>query len=376
MIIISYYAEGYFSPPNKDNVDYGPGDTQSLFFSSIFCEELSASKDTLYSNSFLQSTLYLLSEPSTLTREVDVSFNDVFSIFDKVHQRDFHLFPGSVIAIEACADKSTYDGVGSFYLVKGKSTYEEWSDAGGKNDPKSVASLHIWNFCDEEPTKSISFTVIEEDQYYLMFINDRHMTPYISEIYTNYTIQRRVYDFNESSVINSCSFTTNPCALKMPFQHTTSVLLTYGKPLDWGDEWNNKAIDIMCIPRVWFYIILTATGILLLAASTFFGCVVCCCISRFLLKEDEAEAPLLNSRTGTLYDNSPPMKEMDDPSKYEQGRSGNQYSKTNDRYRTSLVGAKRPNIVAHRTHPPPSFKKSPGPRFAMGSPTYETFTRK
>lgn len=371
VIIITYYAEGYFSP-NK-NVDYGPGDTQDLFFSSLFCEELSTNKDTLYSSSFLKSTLYLLREPPALLGEVEVSFQDIFTIYD-VHQRNFHLFPGSVISLDVCADNNTHNGVGTFYLVKGRSTYEEWLDDGQNNNPQSVASLHVWDFCKDELKNSISYNVTEEDQYYLMFINDRHITPDITKINANYTIQRQIYKYNESSIVNSCSFTTTPCSLKMPFQHITSVLLTYGEPLNWAGNWSNSAISIDCVPRVWFYTVLTALGLLLIAISTFLGCVGCCCCTRLLLSKDAAKAPLLNQHTGILYDTGPSMKEMDNPSIYKHDQSRSKYSKASNRYRTP-IGAVKIKTVPNRAHPPPSFKRSSGSYTRGLPPTYETFTR-
>ena len=371
--MISFYSEGYFIAPDDNDVDYGPGDTQNLFFSSILCQEISPNKNSLYSDNFLPSTLYLLRDPPTLSGEIEVSFEDMFLIYDQVHQRNFHLFPGSVISVDACVDQRTHTGVGTFYLVKGKSIFNDWLDAGGKSAPQSVETLQVQDSCGELGDSSVMYTVIEEDQYYLVFTNDKHVSPYIAAVNASFNIQRRIYKHNESAVVNSCNFTSSPCTLQMPFKRLTSVFLTYGEPENWEDNWSNKAIRVECVSRVWFYTILTALGVLLIAGSIFIGCVICYSCTRVMLTEDEAGAPLLNKWTGSLYSSAPATKEMD---MYNQDRPANEYSKASDNRVIPEASARRPRTLPKTNHTPPSFKPSPGLKYTMGLPTYETFTRR
>ena len=369
MIIISYYAVGDFIPTLDKNVDYGPGDTQSLFFSTIFCEELVANEDTLYNADYKDSYLYLLSEPPSLSGKEEIVFGDSPLVFDQPHERNFHLFPGSKISVEACAEQSEYSGFGSFYLVQGKANYSDWEEEGRKvNQIKYVASMHLLNICNEDGMKKIEFTVTKEDQYYLLFVNDK-ISKQIAEISANFTIERNLYSFNESSIIKHCKFSTQSCSLKVPFQKSTSVLLAYGEPTDWEGKWSNKSIEVLCIPRVWFYTVLVALGVLLIVLATFFGCVTCWCCSHALFKANEAEKPLLGAHTGTLYSEAVEhQNEMSNPSKYVKDSKKD----TSNYLVAPTSNSRRPRALAE-PHPPPSFRRT---SVEVGTPSCETFTKR
>ncbi len=366
MIILSYYATGYLNSPRSKNVDCGPGDTKKLFFSAIFCEELSTDSSSLYHEGYQDFGLYLLNTPPSLSGSEEVKFG---ATIIKPYQRNFHLFKGSTVTVKACLEKSDNYGIGNFYLVKGKST---WEDAYGSIDEStSVDFLTITSACyTDEQSESVTYTVVEEDQYFLYFFNGNNASGEAAAVTVKATIniQRMLYNFTERSVITSCKFNTEPCSLSLPFQTSTSVLLTYGRPDSWESSWSNSSISISCHPRFWFYAVLVLIGVLVIVLSTCAGCLACWCCSSSLYEKDAAEAPLLNARTGNLYSDTVPVsKEMHNPFKY--GKDSRQEAASFGELPVSTTKSQVP--VDYR---PPSFKDDSYGE--MGTPSYNTFTRK
>lgn len=359
MTALSFYAKGNFSPYNTAEVNYGPGDTQRLFFSPLLCEELAV--DTLYSSDFQPSTLYLINENPTLSGETDIAFQDEFSLFHTTHERDFHFYKNSVITFEACIDNHTYSGVGGFFLLKGKAIYKNWRDTGKAYPPPSIRSFEVREFCSKGEHDTFNYTVSEEDQYYLIFVNDLHTNPQVATILVRYDIKRTIYQFNKSSVQNSC---TSPCRMSVPLQVSTSVLLVYGNPIEWTSDWENEPITVVCSSRVWLYILLSVAGVLVISASIACLCCICCCCGYCLLKERDEE-PLLGKHTSTLY-KTPSTKEMDDPSRDRL----TQDDPSRDNHRRSMLHPHLPYRTSNNPYPPPSYKKAP---FTVGSPSYKTF---
>lgn len=350
LILLFYYAKGNFTSTQSSRVTFGPGDTQNLFLSPLFCEQLSPSPDASYSDGFEPSTLYLLSTEPTLTGETNIMFQDYF--FNRSKQHNFHFYPNSVIAFDVCINSSEF---GSFYLIKSQKLYQEW-ESKPQSKPQSVDSLALRKLC-SEGWQNFSYTVKEEDQYYLLFVN--------STIMASYDIKRTVYKFDPSTVKASCNFTTTSCSVHVPFKTSAAALLVYGAPLNWGNSWDNVAIDVSCKQRVWLYALLGGIGVLLIGAAAICSCVLCCCCSRCIsTEEDEFNRPLLNQHTGSLYIGDQASKEMSNPSRDEY----QSVSRSHSRSPTSCTAVHKSNSP----HTPPSFKASG--KFSLGTPTCETFT--
>lgn len=360
LVLLSYYADGDLASTNSQSVTYGPGDMQNVFFSPLFCQQLSPNSATLYSSDYKPSHLYLLNTDPTLTGTANISFQDRVVDFTQHNQRNFHFYSNSVIAFDICANNDTYSGFASFYLIKGQKLYKKWVDQGESSAPQYVEYLQVKKNC-SEGKQAFVYTVREEDQYYLVVVNDKHVDAQLSEIVVNYDIRRTVYQFNESSVAASCNFSTSPCSVSVPFQQTTAALLVYGAPLNWEDGWGNAPISVNCGMRIWLYALMSAGGVLLIVASTACICISCCCCSCFISAgDDEMNKPLLNQRTANLYDFKSSSSEMSEPTRGDQHRASPSH----------------PNIAFCHTnspYPPPSFKASG--KFALGSPTYETFNQ-
>lgn len=360
LVLLSYYANGDLMSANSRSVTYGPGDVQNVFFSPLFCQQLSPDSATLYSSDYEPSHLYLLNTDPTLTGTANISFEDRVVDFSQHSQRNFHFYSNSLIAFEICANNDTYFGFASFYLIKGQKLYKKWVNAGESSVPQYVEYLQVKKVC-SDGKQSFVYTVAEEDQYYLVVANDKHIDGQLSEIVINYDIRRTVYQFNESSVVASCNFSTSPCSVRVPIQHTAAALLIYGAPLDWEDGWENSPISVDCGVRIWLYVLMSAAGVLLIIAGTVCLCIsCCCCCSRFISAGDDMDKPLLNQRTANLYDFKSTSSEMSNPTKDDQRRASPSH----------------PHIAFRHTnspYPPPSFKSSG--KFALGAPTYETFNR-
>lgn len=358
MAALAFYAYGDFASTTT-SITYGPGDTQSLFFSPLLCEKLSPASSTLYSSEYEPSYLYVLSEEPTLTGEVNITFQDQETIFDQHHQRNFHFYSNSVIAFEVCVDNSTYSGFGSFYLIKSQKLYNEWAESSEQNVPHYMEYLQVRKICSQE-NQTFAYKVTEEDQYYLVFVNDKHVDPQQpSEIAISYNILRTVYEFDSSAVEESCGFTTSPCSLRVPFRKTAAAVLVYGAPVNWEGSWKNALIDVNCGLRIWLYAVLCAAGCLLIAAASTCLCLscYCCCYRCFSAAADEMRKPLLNRHTAGLLDGRSNSQEMSEP--------------TGD-VRSTARATPSAHVAIRSPHPPPSFKTSSG-KFSMGSPTYETF---
>lgn len=363
MVTLSYYADGDFVPEDAANVTYGPGDMQKLFFSPIFCEKLTPTASSLYAEGYNQSHLYLLSQKPTLTGKNNITFQDQAVVFDRHYQRNFHFRPNSVIAFEVCVkNNATYSGFGTFYLVKGMDVYDRWKES-DESTPESVKSLEVRTTCEEEERQKFSYKVTQEDQYFLVFVDDKKVNPQPSEVVFIYSIQRALYEIDKSAVEDSCSFnTSSPCSVRVPFK-TTAALLVYGAPVNWESSWGNAAIDVNCQLRVWFYVLLSVAGTLLVVAATACLCVSCCCCGHFISKvTSESNEPLLSQHTANLYDGR--SEEMHNPSSNSSPAAGAGESVG---YRVS-----HPKAASSSPYPPPSFKASG--KFSLGSPTCETFT--
>lgn len=351
MLILFYYAQGYIPNAQRNDITYGPGDTQTLFFSPIFCDGLTPDPNTMYpANKFDASTLYLLSEQPTLSEKTNIVFQD--TITDKKGERNFHFYSDTVISFKACIDNITN---ATFYLIQGNSNYKEWD----KRSPSSsvLRAVSLETPCNQGE-HTFSFTVTEEDQYYFVFTNSEHVTSAVS---VHYDIQRSVYAVDQRTVKTSCNFTSTPCSLSMPLMPTAPVLLVYGSPVDWGSDWENKVININCSIRIWIYVVLCIGGILVILACTMCICACCYCCRRWG-DGDISTAPLLSRRTGTLYE-KPGAEEMDDPSRDFQHNVNH-----SDPYITFRSSSKK-----NDSHLSPSYKKSLGDKFSLGSPTFETF---
>lgn len=364
MIVLSYYAKGDFASKGTGYVIFGPGDTQNLFLSPLLCEKLSVDPNTLYSSDFKQSYLYVLDKVPTLTGRANITFQDEFSIFDKIQQRNFHFYPNSVIAFDVCVDNNTYSGFGSFFLVRGQQMYEEWVKSGESYPPPFIDALQVRDYCSLGKQTYI-YNITAEDQYYLLFINDKHTNSYPSTMVVNYDIQRSIYEFDRGSIKTSCSFTTSPCSVHVPLVQSASAVLFYGTPIKWKDSWTNKQIAVNCAPRIWLYVLMSITGVLIITACTLCLCILCCCCS-FLLpgKDDESTKPLLGHHTADLYGEKSTSAEMTDPS-----RDDYPHSKSSPQVQVSF---RQPSSSPH---PPPSFKSNSS-KFSLGSPTFETFANK
>lgn len=359
MVLLSFYAQGDLNSMETEGVVFGPGDTQTLFFSPLFCEHLSPYPDTLYSSDFESSSLYLLDKEPLLTGVDNVTFTDEFVIFDRSKLRAFHFYSDTVIAFDVCLNNITYSGSGTFYLIKGKAAYEEWADSGETDPPDFTATLQVREVCSASK-QSFDYTVSGEDQYYLVFVDDKHLSPYPTEIMVEYRIRRRTYGFNQSSVLSSCQFTTSPCSIRVPLCTSAAALLVYGTPVDWESDWENRAISVQCSPRIWLYTLVTGLGALVIAFVTICLCTLCCCCGRCFLQEvDESSKPLLGQHTADLYSRRSSSSEMTDPSR-DNGHAPSASSTPHIIFRS-----------LNNPYTPPSFKRSD--KFSLGTPTCETF---
>ena len=348
--------QGYFSSNNEDVV-YGPGDSQKVEFSALFCEELVPdSNNYSYSRNLEASTLYLLDKDPELSGETNITFQDEFLIFDKIKQLNFHFFPKSLITFEACIDNNTYSSVGDFYLVKGRSIYDDWYNSGEKSPPSSIASLQVREFC-SQGKQNFKYQVTEEDQYYFLFINDKQIYPQITAMVVSYDIKRVIYDVDQNAIKNSCTFTgTSRCSLNVPLQSSASAVLMYGTPIDWENEWENNSISVNCSPRIWLYVLISVISMLAIAICTSCVCILACCCHRCRFRsKDELEKPLLGQHTTHLYNE-----------KAEEEEPTNPYDRPNTNSHIAFQPSNNP-------YPPPNFKQQPEFNFMMGTPTYDTF---
>lgn len=358
LVFLFYYTKNGFTP-TQQSVTYGPGDTQPLFFHPLFTERLSPKTDTLYSDDYEQSSLYLLDEEPSLTGKANITFQDALDV-DEIHQRNFHFYPSSVISFEVCVENNVYS---SFYLVQGQSAYTEWVESSESSDPPYVKSLKVSESCNQR-NQTFAYTVVEEDQYYLLFVNNNNNNKYAnsksSQIVVSYNLQRTVYEFGSNATKGSCSFTASPCSVHVPFQLRAVGLLVYGTPTNWEESWENKRIGINYAPRFWVYALFGGSGLVVITAAILCLCAVCCCCRCCLKKQtDDAHRPLLGHHTANLLDQRPRSEELNNPSGDvpRVPQSHGIFSQSPSLYR------------------PPSFKDASG-KFSLGPPTSGTFIGK
>ena len=346
---------------------YGAGDTQIIDYSSEFCESLEATYNVRDSN-ISPSTLYILSEPSTLSDSNSFQFSQTANVSDdKVVLFDYHFYQGSVIFLTICRDEGNYTRPKYFYLLKGKHIL---ADLKTHKDTLavSVTSLNVTTLC-ADGYHMLNYTINTEEQYYLLLSGYDRDNVILS---TNMTFNRSKYETpanNSASIIGSCTIDLfgDSCTVGVPLSKNYA-LLTYGTSSESPEEWDKDVrIDITCNTRVWLWVAIFVPIILFLILCVLVVLISICLLRKYRQHKGFSSemAPLIRHR----YEKPSNVAEYTQPSIAT--RKTLSYDKLTEMAITA-DDASNPHIIAENPNPPPSFTDHPSsPRF--GSPTFTTF---
>jgi hypothetical protein len=238
---------------------FTPGDTRFQYVSTFFCNQIRASShDGLMT---AQGNVYLLDHiPSIDSHSLVTIPNDKFTLYSGDYKYwNFYLHPQSTFSLDACISDDSPGGSYTFYIIKGTGNFNSWLD-----DPRSSVSLsykYISRLCSQGMTH-MTFTVKDEDHYYLVYYNDDYIPVSGTQ---NVTLDRMTYSIPSNSIQN-CSFDElNSCEVNIDFvSPIDKILIIISTPpnVDWDTD--TYAIDIDCNPQPYGYVIITVGPFLLL----------------------------------------------------------------------------------------------------------------
>lgn len=166
--------------------------------------------------------------------------------------------------------------------------------------------------CSTGQNNSRSYSVKQEDYYYLVFDAD-HSTATQLDVYMSF--YRTRYEKLNGSTSESCSVTgeySDSCSVSVPLSGKTAFLTVTpetGTVIDWKD---GIGLDTKCAPRVWMYFMIAFSvlvGLLIILVP------LLACIIVKLRKKKKATSPVaasttvattMETDTAPLLDNPPP----------------------------------------------------------------------
>lgn len=268
--IVALTVTLHYKLPPSDNDDdftgfrYAPVDTR-IVSSSPFCEALTLRiGESEYS---YQVSLYTLRSPPNRTRHEIFSFTKSMNLgVDDYEYFYYHMFKGSNFTVSGCAQYAYTSA--TFYLIKGNITFEKWLRKG--YDAKYTEErFDISNQCSTGVNTTYNYTINATDNYFMVLYTSYH-PQYLQEFNVYLYINRILYAFDNTSIVDSCSSTaeeyySTPCSVSTSLTGTTS-LLTVELPENHDDISMDLTDSIIartyCRPRAWLYAVVSITGFL------------------------------------------------------------------------------------------------------------------
>ena len=222
-------------------VFFSPGDTRIVSFDSSSCDEV-----TLVVNSRrTEATLYLITDTPPLTDQNNFTISSSLSLTDNIYNYwNYYLYPGSnfstTVRTRLGSDK------GTFYLFKGRNNFQQWI----KNPLRNEAITTFSITCFSRPfSRQLSFLVQDEDEYYLVYYNNRgqcsRSSSDVLRLDVTISVNRFQYSTSNLTTDASCSAIEGQCSLNVPSDSNYRALIATDIP-DNPDWEENVDISLLC----------------------------------------------------------------------------------------------------------------------------------
>ena len=212
-----------------------------LSFSSFFCNSVDIEVDSQGTG----ATLALLDSPPSLTDQNSFSISDQRTLSSREFRFwQYHLYPNLNVSISICYSSVNSRISHDVYLVKGNSSANNW----GRSPSSAHAELSrsVTARCPQE--QIITYSVTEEDEYYVFLLARSRSSPYS----VNILFERFEYALPSGfdSLTDSCSaLSGGKCTVDIPYGTGSQLALVVTDipgNVDWGE---NVDVDVSCNRR-------------------------------------------------------------------------------------------------------------------------------
>lgn len=227
---------------SSSSLKVSPTDLRKLEkISGIFCESAQI-------NSTAMITVYNFKTVPKINETSSLRYGLTGSI---VFTRNNYVFTGyyvlknSVIEVSVCPDKGI-----NLYIIIGEKNLITWLRAWERNElcSNSLEHKYVFSNCSGSPD-NVTFKATSSDIYYLMLYAD-DKGPASTNVSLSYTLDRKVYDFNDASIV---CFDTFKCDVQLSFRITESIVVFLPRARPY-----NTIVQFKCHPRYYSYIVLFA----------------------------------------------------------------------------------------------------------------------
>ena len=285
-------------PNGRISPIFSPGDTRIVSYgSSFFCAGITLTDQS----TSVGSSLYLITDTPSLTDENNFTIveNELAITDNNYRYWSYYLYPNSEFTLELCTLPDSAGGV--FYLIKGKTRFDEWVEE--PTTDIAVGFFSIRSLPCSEPKHRFTFRAKYEDDYYLVYFNNR-LYPNLPFLQLNLTMSfhRFEYSIDDIDSVANCSVaTTGECTIAVPYNSNYRALIVTDIPEnpDWEE---NVAVDWRCVDRAWAFatVILVPMAAVATCIGTMFALMFCRLVKRGWFKYhdttsnepvDETKAP-------------------------------------------------------------------------------------
>lgn len=117
----------------------------------------------------------------------------------------------------------------------------------------SVCTAAVFSSCTSDRPDRFHYKIPGDDEYYLIYAN-RYILPFPTNLAVNFTLEKRIYDLQNSVAKCSNSQSSPSCTLQFPSLHShPSIVLNVTSSSDLEGD---AVIKVACISKDWVYIML------------------------------------------------------------------------------------------------------------------------
>ena len=238
-------------PNGRVSPIFSPGDTRIVSYgSAFFCAGITLRDQSTR----VGSSLYLITDTPALTDQNNftIVYNELTIANNNYRYWSYYLYPDSELSLELCTLPDSAGG--AFYLIKGKDRFEKWIEE--PTTDLAVAFFSIGPLPCSEPRNRLSYRARSEDDYYLVFFNNRlypHLPYAFLRLNLTMSFYRFEYSIDDLELNPNCSVaTTGECTITVPYGSNYRALIVTDIPED--PDWEeNVDIGVHCVDRAWAF---------------------------------------------------------------------------------------------------------------------------
>ena len=237
---------------NRNNIAtnfFSPGDSRLISFSSFFCDGVDVQIDSVATG----ATLFLVDTVPPLSDTNNFNLTDMRTLgAGKFRFWQYYLYSSSNISVSVCSNILV-----DVHIVQGNSNANGWARSPGRQQAKLFH--RVTKKCPQQ--QGFSYTVEEEDQYYIIFHNSlsRRKVRYNLEL----SIERFKYDIESGNHSRICYAPPGKqCSVDISYgtgSQLSLVVTDIPMNVDWGE---NVDVKTSCNRRDWAYAVVILPNIL------------------------------------------------------------------------------------------------------------------